>query len=270
MLPAPLRQREIEENLWRAIRYGLDGEMIDFSTRRADPDAGRDRAPRGVDGARQGELGIEVDVPERNGAQRARAALEDGASLREVYAAGLEETGRTYVGSRSMSVRLMEGGPAAAGREPAAESGGAAGADRGAARQIRVQDLLLESVVGILNLSARRIAKPDERDLEQARIGIEAVRAVVDMLEPEPAAASARRALGAADALRPRGERRRAGEDAAASRARRRSPAAPPPQGSLNSRPAGRRGDLPPRLWTPARHLRLTAAASGVGWRRSG
>src|SRR6478609_9573657 len=55
--------------------------------------------------------------------------------------------------------------------------------------KVRVHDLLLESVVGILNLSARRIAKPDERDLDQARLGIDAVRAVVDMLEPEPAAA---------------------------------------------------------------------------------
>src|SRR3954471_20411916 len=53
-------------------------------------------------------------------------------------------------------------------------------------RKVRVQDLLLESVAGIVNLTARRIAKEDERDLEQARIGIEAVRAVVDLLEPEP------------------------------------------------------------------------------------
>jgi hypothetical protein len=54
-------------------------------------------------------------------------------------------------------------------------------------RTVRVQDVLLESVVSVLNLAARRIAKEDERDLEQARIGIEAVRAVVDMLDPEPA-----------------------------------------------------------------------------------
>src|SRR5436190_19592291 len=56
-------------------------------------------------------------------------------------------------------------------------------------RRVRVQDLLLESVAGILNLSARRIAKEDERDLEQAQVGIEAVRAVVGLLEPEPAKA---------------------------------------------------------------------------------
>jgi hypothetical protein len=54
-------------------------------------------------------------------------------------------------------------------------------------RSVRVQDLLLDSVASVLNLAARRIAKEDERDLEQARVGIEAVRAVVDLLDPEPA-----------------------------------------------------------------------------------
>jgi hypothetical protein len=53
-------------------------------------------------------------------------------------------------------------------------------------RKVRVQDLLLESVASIINLSARRIAKEDERDLEQARVGIEAVRALLDLLEPGP------------------------------------------------------------------------------------
>jgi hypothetical protein len=52
-------------------------------------------------------------------------------------------------------------------------------------RRIRVQDLLAQSVVSILNLSYRRIAKEDERDLEQAKLGIDAIRALVDMLEPE-------------------------------------------------------------------------------------
>jgi hypothetical protein len=53
-------------------------------------------------------------------------------------------------------------------------------------RKVRVQDVVTQSVVSILNLSARRIAKEDERDLEQARVGIDAVRALVDLLEPEP------------------------------------------------------------------------------------
>jgi hypothetical protein len=54
-------------------------------------------------------------------------------------------------------------------------------------RSVRVQDLLLESVVSVINLSARRIAKEDERDLEQAKVGIEAVRALVGLLDEEPA-----------------------------------------------------------------------------------
>ena len=51
--------------------------------------------------------------------------------------------------------------------------------------RVRVQDLITQSVVSILNLAARRIAKEDERDLEQGRIGIEAVRALVELLEPD-------------------------------------------------------------------------------------
>jgi hypothetical protein len=55
-------------------------------------------------------------------------------------------------------------------------------------RKVRVQDVLLESVVTIINLTARRIGKEDERDLDQAKVGIDAVRALVDLLEPEPQA----------------------------------------------------------------------------------
>jgi hypothetical protein len=52
-------------------------------------------------------------------------------------------------------------------------------------RKVRVEDVILQSVVSILNLSARRIAKDDERDLEQAKIGIDAGRALVDLVKPE-------------------------------------------------------------------------------------
>ena len=82
--------------------------------------------------------------------------------------------------------------PAPAGEQGAAEGGRPSEEEMRARieeqlRKVRVQDLLLESVVSVINLSARRIAKEDERDLEQARVGIEAVRAVVDFLDPEPA-----------------------------------------------------------------------------------
>jgi hypothetical protein len=54
-------------------------------------------------------------------------------------------------------------------------------------RKLRVQDVLLQSVVSIINLTSRRIAKEDEQDLEQARVGIDALRALVDLLDDEPA-----------------------------------------------------------------------------------
>ncbi len=52
-------------------------------------------------------------------------------------------------------------------------------------RRVRVQDVVTQSTVSILNLAARRIAKEDERDLEQGRIGIEAVRALLPLLDAE-------------------------------------------------------------------------------------
>jgi hypothetical protein len=51
--------------------------------------------------------------------------------------------------------------------------------------EVRVEDLLTQTVASVLNLSARRIVKEDEVDLEQARIGIDAVRALVALLPPE-------------------------------------------------------------------------------------
>ncbi len=52
-------------------------------------------------------------------------------------------------------------------------------------RQVRVEDVVLQSVVSILNLSARRIAKHDERDLDQAKVGIDAARALVDLVKED-------------------------------------------------------------------------------------
>lgn len=54
-------------------------------------------------------------------------------------------------------------------------------------RDLRVEDLLTQSVVSILNLTARRIGKEDEIDLDQAETGIEAVRALLPLLPEEVA-----------------------------------------------------------------------------------
>src|SRR5262249_17286880 len=52
-------------------------------------------------------------------------------------------------------------------------------------RKVRVEDVVLQSVVSILNLSARRIAKDDERDLDQARVGIDAATALLPLVSEE-------------------------------------------------------------------------------------
>ncbi|MFZ9669250.1 MAG: hypothetical protein ACO3CR_05280 [Solirubrobacterales bacterium] len=54
-------------------------------------------------------------------------------------------------------------------------------------RDLKIEDLLTQSVVSILNLTARRIGKEDEIDLEQAQTGIEAVRALLPLLPEEVA-----------------------------------------------------------------------------------
>jgi carboxylate-amine ligase len=103
--PAPLRQREVEENLWRAIRHGMDGEMIDFRERRVIPTREMlESVVAWTEPARQ-DLGIEVDLPERNGAQRAYARFAEGAPIEEIYRHAVEETRATYAPEGAVSGR---------------------------------------------------------------------------------------------------------------------------------------------------------------------
>jgi carboxylate-amine ligase len=101
VLPEPLRQREVEENLWRAIRHGLEGSMIDFARGEVVPT--REAIERLVDWTEpaRSELDLDVEVGERNGAMRARAALEGGASIENVYRDCVEDTRRTYAPERT-------------------------------------------------------------------------------------------------------------------------------------------------------------------------
>jgi glutamate---cysteine ligase / carboxylate-amine ligase len=94
---APLRDREIEENLWRAIRYGMSGKLIDFRRgEEIEAAAALEELLAWTEPARS-QLGIEVDLPSRNGAQRAREALDAGLSIEDIYRDAVAETKRTYV-----------------------------------------------------------------------------------------------------------------------------------------------------------------------------
>ncbi|MGE5283059.1 MAG: YbdK family carboxylate-amine ligase [Chloroflexota bacterium] len=100
---ALLADREIEENLWRAIRHGMSGRLIDFR-RGAEVEAAAalEELLAWCEPARS-QLGIEVDLPARNGAQRAREARDAGVSIEDVYRDTVAETKRTYtadVGAR--------------------------------------------------------------------------------------------------------------------------------------------------------------------------
>jgi carboxylate-amine ligase len=98
-LGQPLGGRAIEENLWQAIRHGLEGSQIDFERRESIPT--RDALERLLEwtGPARDALDLDVDLPDENGAQRARAALEDGQPLADVYREIVAETRATYASS---------------------------------------------------------------------------------------------------------------------------------------------------------------------------
>jgi len=91
---APLPNRYIEENFWRAIRYGLAGELIDFDRREAIP--ARQRIEELVDWVLPvaEEIGAapHLAVPERNAAERQIERFESGAAFAEIYAEQVKAT----------------------------------------------------------------------------------------------------------------------------------------------------------------------------------
>jgi carboxylate-amine ligase len=96
---SPLADREVEENLWRAIRHGMSGALLDFraagGAELVEARAVLERLLAWTEPARS-QLGIEIDLPERNGSERARDALAAGGSIEEAYRDAVAETKRTY------------------------------------------------------------------------------------------------------------------------------------------------------------------------------
>ena len=90
--PPDLPARLIEENMWRAIRHGLDGRLLDLGAPVIEEFDAVETLAR-----LNAWAGSDVVLPPRNGAQRQRALIEAGATPAEVYAACLAETQATYV-----------------------------------------------------------------------------------------------------------------------------------------------------------------------------
>jgi carboxylate-amine ligase len=84
--------RLVEENMWRAIRHGMDGHMIDPQRAIEIP------ARAALEGLWEwtapvrGEVRIDAALEGPTGTQRQRAALLEGAALRDVYADTVRDT----------------------------------------------------------------------------------------------------------------------------------------------------------------------------------
>jgi carboxylate-amine ligase len=88
--------RLIEENMWRAIRYGLDGRLIDLERAREYPAREAIERLLAWTAPVRAELAIDPSFPERNGAQRQRQLIEAGATPEQVFAASVGETMESY------------------------------------------------------------------------------------------------------------------------------------------------------------------------------
>ena len=91
--PAP---RLIEENMWRAIRYGLDGRLIDFERAEEYP---RERASSGCSRGRRRcapSWASTLAFPGCNGAQRQRRMIAAGRERERSSRPPCEETSATY------------------------------------------------------------------------------------------------------------------------------------------------------------------------------
>jgi glutamate---cysteine ligase / carboxylate-amine ligase len=95
--------RLVEENMWRAIRFGLDGHMIDLERAEEYPSAAIAERLLAWTAPVRAELSLDPVFPDRNGAQRQRRSIDAGATPEEVYSASVRDTLDTY--SQEVTVR---------------------------------------------------------------------------------------------------------------------------------------------------------------------
>jgi len=80
--------RMLEENMWRAIRWGMSGELLDFE--RGEPIPARARLEQLLEWVQPvaDEIGAApfLTFPEQNAAERQIAQFEEGATIEEIYA----------------------------------------------------------------------------------------------------------------------------------------------------------------------------------------
>jgi carboxylate-amine ligase len=89
--PPDIPARLIEENMWRAIRYGQDGRLLDLGAPRIEEYPAAEALDR-----LRAWTGADVALPELNGAQRQRRMIDAGLEPFEVFKQAVEETRATY------------------------------------------------------------------------------------------------------------------------------------------------------------------------------
>ncbi len=105
--PIDLPGRLIEENLWRAIRHGLEGEMLDLDRREPYPAAETLERLLSWTAPIRSELGIDVALPPLNGAQRQRRMIEAGVDMREIFGSVVAQTRETYAGALGSTAEVI-------------------------------------------------------------------------------------------------------------------------------------------------------------------
>jgi carboxylate-amine ligase len=88
--------RLIEENLWRAMRWGLDGKLLDLESGEQYPALEAVERLAEWTAPARAEHGIELGSLVPNGAQRQRRLIEAGVPMEEVFADATRETRETY------------------------------------------------------------------------------------------------------------------------------------------------------------------------------
>jgi glutamate---cysteine ligase / carboxylate-amine ligase len=97
--PPDVPGRLIEENMWRAIRHGQDGRLLDLEAPRIEEYPAAEALDR-----LRAWTGVDVALPELNGAQRQRRLIDAGLSPSEVFKQQVEETRATYPAQQEKSL----------------------------------------------------------------------------------------------------------------------------------------------------------------------
>ena len=268
--------------MWRAIRYGLDGKLIDFAAEQEVPArAAVERLLEWTEPARAA-LKLDAHLERAGGGARRRATAPSGSGAGTRPGSRHEtstprrvaETCATYADASAESCGQLEGDDVNAEQSPVTtrctrrRRGTPSEEELRARLEEELKKITVRDVLRADHRHARQPRRPatgaerrprsDSRDLEQSRMAIEAVRALLPLLEQQDAEEV--RPLRDALAQLQMAYAHEAGPRAPTATRARRAVARPPPPGQ--GRPAaapqgtGRPGPAagPPRrggLWVP-------------------